>query len=49
VPDTLDPLAALLVAAALVAVFRLRLGLFVVLGGCAAAGMALHLAGFAAG
>ncbi|MFN3686377.1 chromate efflux transporter [Salinarimonas sp.] len=42
---TLDPAAALLVAGALVAVFVLKLGVFTVLAGSAAAGIVLHLVG----
>ncbi|WP_209427271.1 chromate efflux transporter [Pararhodobacter sp. SW119] len=42
---SLDPAAAVLVLAALVAVFRFRLGPVTVLLGCAAAGLALGLAG----
>ncbi len=45
VAASLDPWALALVAAALVAVFRLKLGLFAVIGGAAAAGVALRLAG----
>ncbi len=44
---SVDPAAALLSAAALVAVFRLRLGMLTVLGGAAAIGVLLHLAGLA--
>ena len=44
---SLNPVAALLCAAALIAVFVLRLSLFAVLGGAAAAGILLHLAGLA--
>lgn len=43
---SLDPLAAVLAAAALIAVFALRLSLFAVLGGAAAAGLLVHFAGF---
>ncbi len=42
---SVDPAAALLSAAALFAVFRLRLGMLTVLGGAAAVGVLLHLAG----
>ncbi|SEM54632.1 chromate transporter [Gemmobacter aquatilis] len=44
---TLNPAAAVLSALALLAVFRLRLGMGTVLAGAAAAGLALHLAGLA--
>ena len=44
---SVEPAAALLCAAALVAVFRLRLGMIPVLAGAAAAGMGLYLAGLA--
>jgi chromate transporter len=47
VPGSVDPAAALLSLAALVAVFRLRLGMMTVLGGAAAIGVLLHLAGLA--
>jgi chromate transporter len=47
VPGSVDPVAAALVALALVAVFRMRAGLFAVLGGCAGAGLVLHLFGLA--
>jgi len=43
VPSTVDPLALILSAAALVAVFRFRVGMLAVLGACAAAGMILRL------
>ncbi len=43
--SSLDPIAAVLSALALIAVFRLRLGVLTVLGAAAAAGIALHLAG----
>jgi chromate transporter len=43
--SSLDPVAAALSALALAAVFRLRLGMATVLGGAAAAGLALHAAG----
>ena len=42
---SLDPVAALLSLAALIAVFRLRFGVIRVLLACAAAGLVLHLAG----
>lgn len=45
VPGPLEPVAAVLAVAALVAVFALRLSLFVVLGGAAAAGLLAHFAG----
>jgi chromate transporter len=45
--SSLDIPALLLTLAALVAVFWLRLGVLVVLAGCAAAGIALHLSGLA--
>ena len=48
VPATLNPAATFLTALALIAVFRLRLGMATVLGGAATAGMALYLAGFQA-
>ena len=44
---SVDPAAVLLSAAALIAVFRLRLGMLAVLGGAAAIGVLLHLAGLA--
>ncbi|WP_207101672.1 chromate efflux transporter [Paracoccus shandongensis] len=44
---TLDPAALALVVAAMVAVFRFRLGPVAVLAGCAGAGLALRLAGIA--
>ncbi|MEX0760438.1 MAG: chromate transporter, partial [Tistlia sp.] len=44
--SSLDPLAAALVALALLATFRLRLGLFPVLGGTAVLGLLLHLGGW---
>jgi chromate transporter len=44
---TLNPASALLVLAAMFGVFRLRLGTLTVLGGCAAAGLALGLLGLA--
>lgn len=44
---TLDAAALVLVAAAMVAVFRFRLGAVTVLAGCALAGLALRLAGVA--
>jgi chromate transporter len=44
---SIDPAAALLSAAAIIAVFRLRLGMLAVLGGAAAIGILLHLAGLA--
>nr|WP_205648642.1 chromate transporter [Acuticoccus kandeliae] len=44
---SLDPVAAMLTAATLVAVFALRVGLVPVLAGAGAAGIALHLAGLA--
>jgi chromate transporter len=43
---TLNPAAALLVLAAMIAVFRFRLGPVTVLAGCALAGLGLGLAGF---
>lgn len=46
---SLDPAALVLSAAAIVATLRLGAGLATVLSGCAAAGLALHLAGFATG
>jgi len=49
VPASLDLAALLLALAALLATFRLRLGLFRVLAGCAAAGLALHLVGLRPG
>jgi chromate transporter len=45
---TVDPVAALLTLAALVAVFLLRLGIFAVLAGSAAIGIGLHLLGLVA-
>lgn len=45
VPPSIDPAAAVLSLFALVAVFRLRLGIAPVLGGAAALGLALHWAG----
>ena len=45
VPASLDPWAALLAAAAMVAIFRLRLGVITTLLGASAAGLLLHLAG----
>ncbi len=45
VPGSIDWLAAALAALALIAVFRLKLGMTKVLGGAALTGMALHLAG----
>ncbi|MBK0400423.1 chromate efflux transporter [Limibaculum sp. M0105] len=47
--STLDPAAAVLVVAALVAVFRLQAGLFTVLGGSAVAGIVLYFTGLAGG
>jgi chromate transporter len=47
VPASLDWAALLLAAAAMVAVFRLKLGTLWVLAGCAAAGLALSAAGIA--
>ncbi|MBF0391386.1 MAG: chromate efflux transporter [Alphaproteobacteria bacterium] len=47
VPDTLNAWALALAVVAVVAVFRLKAGMLTVLGGCASAGMALHLAGLA--
>lgn len=47
VPASIDWAAAALSALAILAVFRLRLGMAAVLGGAAAAGVALHLAGLA--
>ena len=47
--ETLDPAAAALTLAALIALFRLRLGLLTVLAGSAAAGIGLHLLGLAGG
>jgi len=44
---TLDPAALLLVVAAMIAVFRFRLGAVAVLAGCALAGLVLRLAGIA--
>ncbi|MHC0052440.1 chromate efflux transporter [Actibacterium sp. D379-3] len=44
---SVNPAAALLVAAAIVAVFRFRLGTATVLAGCAAAGVLIHLVGAA--
>ncbi len=44
---TLDPAALVLVVAAIIAVFRFRLGAVTVLAGCALAGLALRLAGVA--
>lgn len=44
---SLLPTAALLTAAALIAVFYFRLGVFAVLGGCAGAGIVFHLVGLA--
>jgi chromate transporter len=46
---SIDPAAAFLTAAALVAVFRFKVGLIPVLMGCAAAGVLLYLAGFVTG
>lgn len=46
---TLDPAAALLTAGALLAVFRHDVGMITALAACAAAGVALHLAGVAGG
>ncbi len=48
VPASVDPWALLLSALAILAVFRLGLGIFPVLAGAAAAGIALHLAGLTA-
>jgi chromate transporter len=42
---SLDPWALALSAAAIVAIFRFKAGMFVVLAACAGAGVALHLAG----
>jgi len=47
VPGSLDPIAALLAAAAIIAVFRFRLGTLPVLGLCTAAGLMLSFAGLA--
>ena len=47
VPGSIDWAAAALSALALVAVFRLKLGMATVLGGAAALGVALHFAGLA--
>lgn len=49
VPGSLDPAALALSAAAIVATLRFGAGMGMVLGGCAAAGLLLHLAGFATG
>ncbi len=46
---SLDPAALLLSLAAIVATLRFKAGLATVLGGCAAAGVILYLAGFATG
>jgi chromate transporter len=46
---SLDPAALLLSLAAIVATLRFGAGLATVLGGCAAAGLVLYLAGFATG
>ena len=43
---TLDPAALALSLVAVVAVFRFNVGVLTVLGGCAAAGLLLHLAGW---
>ncbi|BAQ46041.1 chromate efflux transporter [Methylobacterium aquaticum] len=45
VPSSLNPWALALAAAAVLAVFRLKVGMVWTLAGCAAAGVALHLAG----
>jgi chromate transporter len=45
--STLSPFALAISAAAIVAAFRFRVGLFALLGGSAAAGLALHAAGLA--
>ena len=45
VPDTLDAWALALSALAIIAVFRLKLGIGAVIGGAALAGLGLHLAG----
>ena len=47
--SSLDPAALLLSLAAIVATLRFGAGLATVLGGCAAAGLLLHLAGYATG
>ncbi|MBZ6078658.1 chromate efflux transporter [Microvirga puerhi] len=47
IPESVDPWAMLLAAAALVAMFRFRVGMIPVLAACSAAGIALHLAGLA--
>lgn len=49
IPGSLDPAALLLSLAAIVATLRFKAGLATVLGGCAAAGVILYLAGFATG
>jgi len=49
VPASLDPVAALLTAAALLAVFRFQAGMVPTLAGCAAAGIALRLLGIVNG
>ncbi len=47
--SSLDPAALVLSLAAIVATLRFGAGLATVLGGCAAAGLLLHLAGYATG
>ncbi len=48
VPGTVNPIAVALTLAALIAMFRFKLGLFTVLGASAAIGIALHAAGVVA-
>jgi len=48
VPASIDPWALAISAAAIVAMFRLKIGIFATLGGASAAGVALYLLGIAA-
>ena len=48
VPSSLDPWAAALSIAAMIAIFRYRVGMIPVLGGCALAGILLHFSGLRA-